>query len=136
MKRRLFLKTLFSAGGVSVLGSLGYAFVKYLVPPQTGTGPRQVAIRKDEVPEGGAREFVFGDTPAVVINLPGAGYIALSRVCTHLGCLVDYQADQGRLFCPCHAGVYDLDGRVVSGPPPKPLERFPLRVEREDIIVG
>ena len=57
-------------------------------------------------------------------------------VCSHLGCLVDYDKVRNRIFCPCHAAVFDLEGNVVTGPPPKPLQKLPLRVEGESIVIG
>ncbi len=49
--------------------------------------------------------------------------------CTHLGCAYHWDAASSHFVCPCHSGVYDADGRVVSGPPPRPLDTYPVRVE-------
>ncbi|MEP0766915.1 MAG: Rieske (2Fe-2S) protein [Fimbriimonadia bacterium] len=57
------------------------------------------------------------------------GVIALDPACTHLGCRVRYQPEKNRFLCPCHGGVFDEAGKVVSGPPPRPLERAPVKVE-------
>ncbi|GMV37592.1 MAG: hypothetical protein AMXMBFR61_21000 [Fimbriimonadales bacterium] len=57
------------------------------------------------------------------------GVIALDPACTHLGCRVRYQPEKSRFLCPCHGGVFDASGNVVSGPPPKPLERARVKVE-------
>ncbi|HSB34942.1 MAG TPA: Rieske (2Fe-2S) protein, partial [Nitrospirota bacterium] len=100
------------------------------------TGAQRLVISKKELGAGEAKDIVFNNTPGVVINRPDKGYIALSRVCTHLGCLVEYQKEKNRLLCPCHAGTYDLAGGVTSGPPPKPLQQFPLKVEGDSIIIG
>ncbi len=54
---------------------------------------------------------------------------ALSATCTHLGCQVHWEADTRKFHCPCHGGVYDAEGRVVSGPPPRPLDRVEARLE-------
>jgi len=85
---------------------------------------------------GEAKEIPVGGVPAILINRPGKGFIAFSRVCSHLGCLVDYNKTQNNIFCPCHGAIFDLEGNVVSGPPPKPLQRFPLKVEGESILIG
>jgi len=54
--------------------------------------------------------------------------VAISAVCTHLGCNVRWRSDESRFACPCHSGFYDADGEVISGPPPKRLERLETRV--------
>ncbi len=136
MQRRGFLKLL-AAFFTSILsGSFLYSFLRYLAPPSKSSEASKIIVAKAEVAEGQAKEIIINNTPAIVINRPGKGYIVLSRVCTHLGCLVKYEPDRSRLFCPCHAGVYNLDGKVISGPPPKPLPKFPFRVEGENIVIG
>lgn len=60
----------------------------------------------------------------------GAGSVhALSATCTHLGCQVRWDAGATQFRCPCHGGVFDAAGRVVAGPPPRPLDRLETRVE-------
>jgi cytochrome b6-f complex iron-sulfur subunit len=134
MKRRSFLGMLATALGLTAFGSIAYPLLRYLAPPSKHAGAGKGSFKKSDI--GNAKEIVVNGTPAIIINRPGKGYIALSRVCTHLGCLVEYDRDNKRLVCPCHAGIYDLEGRVLSGPPPKPLTAFPLKVEGEDITVG
>lgn len=58
----------------------------------------------------------------------GKGYRALSATCTHLGCGVAWDDAKKQFVCPCHAGVFDRGGKVVSGPPPRPMDRFEARV--------
>ena len=60
-------------------------------------------------------------------------FIAFSINCTHLGCPVRWLAEADLFMCPCHGGVYYKDGRVASGPPPRPLTRYPVRV-REGVV--
>ena len=134
--RRAFLQKTLAFLGLTTLASFLYPLFKYFSPPVEEIGAKRLVLAKKEILLGEAKEIVFNSTPGVVINRPDKGYIALSRVCTHLGCLVDYQKDKKRLLCPCHAGVYDLAGNVVSGPPPRPLPKFPLRVEGDSIIIG
>jgi cytochrome b6-f complex iron-sulfur subunit len=134
--RRAFLQKTLAFLGLTTLASFLYPLFKYFSPPVEEIGAKQLVLAKREILLGEAKEIVFNNTPGVVINRLDRGYIALSRVCTHLGCLVDYQKDKKRLLCPCHAGVYDLAGNVVSGPPPRPLPKFPLKVEGDSIIIG
>lgn len=64
-----------------------------------------------------------------VLTEDGQNFVAMSNVCTHLGCRVRWIADEGKFFCPCHNGVFAKDGSVISGPPPRPLDRFETKVE-------
>jgi Rieske Fe-S protein len=64
----------------------------------------------------------------IFIDKDGDNYRALSAICQHLGCRVHWEPSAQQFKCPCHGGVYDREGRVVSGPPPRPLERLNVRV--------
>lgn len=66
---------------------------------------------------------------AYVLTENGNDFVAISNVCTHLGCRVRWIAEEGKYFCPCHNGVFAKDGTVVSGPPPRPLDRFETKAE-------
>jgi cytochrome b6-f complex iron-sulfur subunit len=136
MKRRSFLKAVLAFLGATSVASFVYPLSRYLAPPASTESSKTIVIAKREIPLGDAMEIVFNGIPAVILNRPGKGLIAVSRVCTHLGCLVQYDKENKRLLCPCHAGVYDLEGNIVSGPPPKPLPKLPLRVEGETIVIG
>jgi len=63
------------------------------------------------------------------------GVVCIDPACTHLGCRVRFQSDKHRFVCPCHGGVFSEDGKVVSGPPPKPLERHKVKVESGKIWI-
>ncbi len=136
MNRRRFLQFLLALLGSTALLSFAYPLLRFLAPPAAGAKTQRVTLKKDEIPVGEAKDFIFNNAPAVVINRPGKGFAAFSRVCTHLGCLVEYERAKNRLLCPCHAGTFDLDGNVIAGPPPKPLTKFAVRVEGENIVVG
>jgi menaquinol-cytochrome c reductase iron-sulfur subunit len=70
-----------------------------------------------------------------VITENGRDFAAMSNVCTHLGCRVRWNADQEQFFCPCHNAVFDKDGNVVDGPPPRPLDRYEINVEGDQLYV-
>ena len=70
-----------------------------------------------------------------VVTQDGREYIALSNICTHLGCRVRWITDQGVFFCPCHNGVFDTVGTVVSGPPPRPLDQYDLKIEDDKLFI-
>ncbi len=136
MKKRRFLKLLLSILGSTAFISFAYPLLRFLAPPKGEARIKKLVLQKRELPVGEAKNIVFNNTPAIIINRPGKGFIALSRVCTHLGCLVEYDREKNRLLCPCHAGIYNLEGNVASGPPPKPLPELPLKVEGENIAIG
>lgn len=70
-----------------------------------------------------------------VLTDDGRTYAALSNICTHLGCRIRWVEGEQRFFCPCHNGVFDKQGLVVSGPPPRPLDRYPVKVEDGQIYI-
>lgn len=65
----------------------------------------------------------------------GQNLIVFSDVCTHLSCKVHWEEERKAFICPCHDGVYDIDGNVVSGPPPKPLYRYESKVENDQLMI-
>lgn len=66
----------------------------------------------------------------------GESFAVLSNVCTHLGCRTHWDSGKNAYFCPCHAGVFDKEGRVVSGPPPRPLDRYEVKIEDGVLYIG
>jgi len=83
------------------------------------------------IEEGSKTGLAFGD--ATVVISYGGEVRAFSAVCTHLGCIVSWKKDEGIFFCPCHAGKFDPSGNVISGPPPKPLLKYRVKVEGSKI---
>jgi len=70
-----------------------------------------------------------------VLTENGRDFVVMSNICTHLGCRVRWIDEQGQFFCPCHNAVFDKEGQVVSGPPPKPLDRYPAKVENGQLYI-
>ncbi len=136
MQRRGFLKLLLRIFSFTTLASLVYPILKFFVPSKGIAQPSPLRLEKNSLSYENAKNVIYGETPAIIINHPRKGLLAFSRVCTHLGCLVEYHAGKNQLICPCHAGTYDLEGNVISGPPPKPLPKLPLRVDGNTIIIG
>ncbi len=71
-----------------------------------------------------------------VFTEDGQNFTGLSNVCTHLGCRVRWVGDQDTFFCPCHNATFSKDGRVTSGPPPRPLDTFDVKVEDGQLFVS
>ena len=70
-----------------------------------------------------------------VLTENGRDFVAMSNICTHLGCRIRWIDDREEFFCPCHNGVFDKDGGIVAGPVPKPLDRFETKVEDNQLFV-
>lgn len=70
-----------------------------------------------------------------VLTDNGRDYVAMSNTCTHLGCRVRWIEDQQQFFCPCHNAAFDKEGEVLSGPPPRPLDRYTVKVEDDQLYV-
>jgi arsenite oxidase small subunit len=90
-----------------------------------------------DIPVGGSAIFQFPTPadPCILIRMSADSYVAYSRICTHRGCPVSYQARAGVLACPCHGGVFSIaDGSVLQGPPPRPLPRIQLERHGSDLV--
>ncbi len=72
---------------------------------------------------------------AYVLSNDGREFVALSNVCTHLGCRVRWIDDEKTFFCPCHNAVFDKDGKVAAGPPPRPLDKFEIKVQDNTLYI-
>jgi Rieske Fe-S protein len=81
----------------------------------------------------GASEVI--DRRVVYLVRTGDQVRALDSTCTHLGCRTRFNAQSGRIECPCHGGMYDATGKVIGGPPPSPLHVLPTRVEDDRVFV-
>lgn len=137
MKRRSFLNVLIRISGTAIGGFVLYPVARYLIPPPSPEAAtrRVIAARKDELVPGSFKIFPFGGQPGLLIRTADGGYRAFSAVCTHLGCTVQYRPGQKLIWCACHNGMYDLEGRNVSGPPPRPLEVYAVHESGDAIVV-
>ncbi len=76
------------------------------------------------------------DVAVFVVNNGGGNFTVFDDRCTHLGCPFAWSKEDKRFHCPCHNGVFDPDGRVLAGPPPRPLDRYEYKVENGVLYVG
>ena len=98
---------------------------------------RLVIAGAADVLVGGSAVFQYPtlNDPCVLIRTSVDAYVAYSRICTHAGCPVFYQAGDNVLACPCHGGVFSVaDGSVLQGPPPRPLPRIRLERRGPDVV--
>ena len=135
--RRKLLKRFLGGGILASLASFIYPVLRYIVPPvETNLGVDSVvAASANELKPNSAKIFRFGSRPALLIRTAEGDYRAMSATCTHLSCTVQYRKDVRQIWCACHNGTYDLNGRNMSGPPPRPLEQYQVHVQGDEIQV-
>jgi menaquinol-cytochrome c reductase iron-sulfur subunit len=149
LKRRRFLSRLSIAVSSVAAALVGVPVIGFLISPLTQRSPRQWR------PVGSVDQFRIGQTVSVTFEdaspLPWSGvsartaawlrrenestFTAFSVNCTHLGCPVRWFAEPKLFLCPCHGGVYNADGSVAAGPPPKPLGKYPTRVRSGQVEI-
>jgi cytochrome b6-f complex iron-sulfur subunit len=136
--RRRVIEIFLGGGLLASFASFIYPVVRYLVSPAvTDLGGNDiVAAKLAELKPNSAKIFRFGSRPGLLIMNSDGTYRALSATCTHLGCTVQYRSDLRQVWCACHNGIYDLNGRNVSGPPPRPLDVFDVHVRGDEIVVS
>lgn len=134
---RRLVNLLLGTGVVATIASFIYPAIRYVIPPPVSEASNLsvVAAKVGELKNNAAKVFRFGSEPAILIHTANGNYRAFTAVCTHLGCTVQYRADLREIWCPCHNGKYDLRGRNVSGPPPRPLAQYQVHIQGEDIVV-
>lgn len=137
--RRGFLSLLTGLMSLGWLGAAIYPVYRYLKPkPDAGVGQTDFveAGKVSEYSVNSSRLVKFGTQPALVIRGQDGRFHAFSARCTHLGCTVQYQPGQKRIYCACHGGVYDpATGKNISGPPPRPLPSLNVEVVNGSIFV-
>lgn len=136
--RRRFLNGLLGIFSIGGLGSVLYPVFKFLtpVPRKEQAVSSVVAGKVGELTPNNGKLFKFGTKPGILVMTPNGDYKAFDAICTHLGCTVQYKKEDVQIWCACHNGRYDLNGNVVSGPPPKALEEYACSIQGEDIIVA
>ncbi len=138
VSRRNVLNYLLGTGAVATLAAIVYPIIKFMIPPRVveSSASSVVAAKVSELKPNSGRIFKFGSKPAILIETPAGEYRAFSAVCTHLDCTVQYRPDEKLIWCACHNGRYDLTGKNISGPPPRPLEAYTVNVRGTDIVVS
>jgi cytochrome b6-f complex iron-sulfur subunit len=137
--RRKFLNWFLSTTAGAFLISVTYPLSRYLIPPKVEESTAStvtLSIKPNDVKANTGQIFRFGSQPAILIKDTNGELKAFSAVCTHLACIVQYRSDISHIWCACHNGHFDLNGRNVEGPPPKPLEQFVVNVRADQIVVN
>jgi cytochrome b6-f complex iron-sulfur subunit len=136
--RRRVVELFLGSGLFASIASFVYPVLRYLVPPPVADlgGDEVIAAKVGDLKLNSAKIFRFGSRPGLLLRVGEGEYRAFSATCTHLSCTVQYRADLHEIWCACHNGMYDLNGRNVSGPPPRPLENYQVHVRGEDLVVS
>jgi cytochrome b6-f complex iron-sulfur subunit len=135
--RRRFLALTFAGATAIGLGALAAPLARYAYPiirPEVFE-KILVATKSDLTPLGEGVRFDYQEIPSQLIQLESGDYAAYSLVCSHLGCIVKWEAANADFHCPCHAGKFSPEGDVISGPPPRPLTKLKLSLEGNNIYV-
>ncbi len=136
--RRTLLRGVLGFSIVSTIAMVLAPIAGFLVPPKeaAGSGGGRVSAGKlADIPPGEGKVVAMGSKPVIVVNGP-QGVTAFSAICTHLGCIVAWDATAKTIHCPCHDGQFNpANGAVISGPPPSPLPAVTAVVEKDEIFL-
>lgn len=136
--RRGFLDLLLGLTVVGTLASIFYPVLRYLKPlPDAGPGG-PVRLTRAEVGSLESKRFVIvpvAGTRVLVFRDQDLTLRAFDARCTHEGCTVQYVAAEAAIWCACHNARFDVEGRVLSGPPPRPLPRYGVREETDGSVL-
>ncbi|MGD8321107.1 MAG: Rieske 2Fe-2S domain-containing protein [Gemmatimonadota bacterium] len=139
MPRKRFLDWLLGTSLGGLVAAVLYPVTRYIVPPEVAESAVSNVVlpfKPTDVAPNSGRIFKFGNKPGILVKTPGGDLRAFSAICTHLECTVQYRDDLKEIWCACHNGHYDLQGRNVSGPPPRPLTPYNVNVRGDQIVVS
>jgi len=137
MDRRIALKNMlaFIPLGAAFAGISAMGF-RFITPNKRDTTRRIFTMHLNELPINSSRKITDLRGKDLVLVRTGENEVkAMSTVCTHLGCTVYWEKERKEFYCPCHAGRFDKDGNVISGPPPTPLETYHTEIQDNNIFI-
>ncbi|MFQ5527861.1 MAG: ubiquinol-cytochrome c reductase iron-sulfur subunit [Thermoanaerobaculia bacterium] len=116
----------------ALAASVVYPVARFVSPPhipEAQTNEVEAGLTNDpELLDKSFKIVRFGAVPVILVRVAEGDYRAFSATCTHLDCIVDYPQEKKLIWCWCHNGVYDLTGRNIAGPPPRPLTPFEVHL--------
>jgi cytochrome b6-f complex iron-sulfur subunit len=138
MLRRHFVNSLLGSGILATAASILYPILKFVIPPETAESAvmSTTAGRLEGIQPNTGRIFQFGGDPGLLVRTAEGELRAFSARCPHLNCTVQYDSDQRQIVCACHGGVFDLNGKNIAGPPPRPLTAYNVNVRGDEVVVS
>jgi cytochrome b6-f complex iron-sulfur subunit len=135
--RRQFLDLLLGTAAAGTVASIFYPIIRYLTPLPAGGPAGPVQLSDGDIAK--LREAKFVIVPVagkrVIVLRDGKGALrALDARCTHEGCTVQFVARESAIWCACHNARFNLDGKVVSGPPPRPLGTYTVNEDASGAV--
>jgi len=134
--RRGFLDWIIALGTAITAAAMAIPGLMYLWPAAKGGANKAVEVKGAAAMSPGQSVTLQVAGKPVIVVRKREGYSAFSASCTHLGCLVKWDVAAKDFKCPCHAGVFDANGQVVSGPPPKPLPPYAIKEVGSKVYVS
>ena len=124
-----------SVGGLCA--AVLYPVMRYISPPDVPEAQtsRVIAGREGDLRPNEGKIFRLGSRPGLLVRTEDGSYRAFTATCTHLNCTVQYRGDLKQIWCACHNGFYDLSGKNVAGPPPRPLDQYQVNIASGEIVV-
>ena len=134
VSRRTVLWSVWGVALAAMAGQAGLAFVQFIRPRQQSNafGGKINAGRVAEFKPGSINQVQAG---RFFISHTDDGLIAMWQSCTHLGCTVPWVEGEGQFHCPCHGSMYNKKGEVIGGPAPRPLDLFPITIDKGEVVV-
>lgn len=130
--RRRFLSWFLGTSAGAFLVSVLYPVLRFVSPPEipeaTVAEVEAGGTDDPELNEKGFKIVRFGNEPVIVVRVSDTDYRAFAATCTHLDCIVEFRPDKQAIWCNCHNGQYDLNGKNVAGPPPRPLAAYQVHL--------
>jgi Rieske Fe-S protein len=144
--RRRVLNAFLASGAVATGGAVAFPIARFLLPPEQVEAAVASVVASDsktgkpfqvsQFPVNHGESFRMGSQPGLLVRLQNGEFRAFSAKCTHLACLVQYRQDTKLIWCACHNGTYDLTGKNISGPPPRPLTPYTANVRGDEVVVS
>ncbi len=140
LARRKFLGCMLGGGAGALGAGIVVPLVQYAGDFRATPPPPfiELAAADYALSPGTAKMLLYGRIPLLLLKTPqpGSQWRAFVATCTHLSCTVSYREDLRSIVCACHEGHFDLEGGVVSGPPPAPLRQFHLKFQDERLFIA
>ncbi len=136
--RRGFLTKILFAWGAATVLPIFYGILKYINPPSTARhGVQNLAVMQaKDIPSDAPVITKINKQAIIVLRDPVGQIKAFSAKCTHLGCIVQYQADRKIFHCNCHGSEFSLDGKNIAGPAPSPLVPYRVELKSDSVVVS